>query len=142
MEAAVEWDGVAPPELMAFWRQYNVPAELLPAADVAREEARFFRVTAKGRENAKATAAGLALLKAQPVAALPGFHSVSASVGLSSTELYEKGCIMGCDLSSGAALQRGLGVHPGHHVLDLCCAPGVKMLMLSELVGTDVSARI
>ncbi len=125
--------GPVPPELVAFWREYNVPAELLPKA---ADDTRFCRVTRKAAQDEAGVAAGLAELGAQPVGpAVPGFYRMSAKVGLSSSLLYEQGRVMGCDLSSGAAVLLGLDVQPGHHVLDLCCAPGVKMLLMSELVG-------
>jgi hypothetical protein len=130
-----EGDGGVPPELAAFWREYNVPDELLPKA-ATEEDVRYFRLTRKAADDEAGLAAGLAELGAQPVGpGLPGFYRMSANVGLSSSVLYEQGRVMGCDLSSGAAVLLGLDVQPGHHVLDLCCAPGMKMLLMSELVG-------
>jgi len=48
-------------------------------------------------------------------------------------------------VSSGAVV-RALNCHPGHHILDLCCAPGSKLCMLGDeinhtgsLTGVDVS---
>lgn len=49
------------------------------------------------------------------------------------------GAIYGMDVSSGAAVC-ALGVRPGDHCLDLCCAPGAKLCMLAELAGASGSA--
>jgi 16S rRNA C967 or C1407 C5-methylase (RsmB/RsmF family) len=70
---------------------------------------------------------------------LPGTVKIA---GLSS---YETGSIYGIDLSSGFAVE-ALGVEPGMHTLDLCCAPGAKLCMIADkmelkgkLVAVDVN---
>ena len=119
-----------PEELLAFWRANNVPAELIP---VAMESHRFFRVTALG-----AKVAGLDKALRQHGAVPTGIARVwqiDAKQGLSGWPEYGRGEVAGCDLSSAAAMELGLEAEEGHHVLDLCCAPGVKMLMACEKTG-------
>ena len=119
-----------PVELLAFWRVHNVPAELIPAV---METNRFFRVTALG-----AKVAGLDKALRQHGAVPTGVANVwqiDAKQGLSSWPEYGRGEVAGCDLSSAAAVELGLAVEDGHHVLDMCCSPGVKMLMACEKTG-------
>jgi 16S rRNA C967 or C1407 C5-methylase (RsmB/RsmF family) len=45
-----------------------------------------------------------------------------------------QGLALGQDISSAVAVH-ALDVQAGHHVLDMCCAPGGKMCLMAELVG-------
>lgn len=47
------------------------------------------------------------------------------------TEMYISGKLYGIDISSAAAVV-ALGVSNGNHILDLCCAPGAKLAMISD----------
>ncbi|CAG8474348.1 9415_t:CDS:10 [Diversispora eburnea] len=44
--------------------------------------------------------------------------------------------IYGIDLSSGIAV-KSLDIQPNDHILDLCCAPGAKLCMISDLLGIN-----
>ena len=55
-------------------------------------------------------------------------------MSMTGSPLYTEGHVFGIDVSSGAAVHV-LGVQPTDHVLDLCCAPGAKLCMLSKLTG-------
>ncbi|KAF4750339.1 hypothetical protein FOZ63_032632 [Perkinsus olseni] len=66
----------------------------------------------------------------------PKFFSIPADTQMSSLSLYKEGRLFGLDVSSASAVFALLGEHgpkPDSAVLDLCCAPGTKLLMLSEL---------
>ncbi|XP_063933566.1 probable 28S rRNA (cytosine(4447)-C(5))-methyltransferase [Zophobas morio] len=65
---------------------------------------------------------------------LLSFYELPSNVKIASSQLYKEGKIYGIDLSSGAAVY-ALNVQIGHHCLDLCCAPGAKLCMLSDAVG-------
>ena len=86
---------------------------------------------------------------------LHGFYALPADFSLSKSPCFREGRVYGQDVSSGAAAaalvsdrydtEKG-SVPPGNcHVLDLCCAPGLKLCALSDalpgaqLTGVDIS---
>eukprot|EP00997_Jenningsia_sp_PLL12_P009655 NODE_665_length_1529_cov_65.807432_g545_i0.p1 GENE.NODE_665_length_1529_cov_65.807432_g545_i0~~NODE_665_length_1529_cov_65.807432_g545_i0.p1 ORF type:complete len:387 (-),score=86.86 NODE_665_length_1529_cov_65.807432_g545_i0:219-1379(-) len=84
-----------------------------------------------------------------PVPWLPeGFYSMDRAVSLQSTEAYQGGRVHGMDASSAVPVL-ALGLRKGDHALDMCCAPGGKMLLAADLLwklgggevtGVDASA--
>lgn len=44
------------------------------------------------------------------------------------------GSVYGIDASSGAVV-KALEPQPGDNILDLCCAPGAKLCMISDVMG-------
>ncbi|KAI9143944.1 S-adenosyl-L-methionine-dependent methyltransferase, partial [Paraphysoderma sedebokerense] len=66
---------------------------------------------------------------------LDGFYSIEGDVKIVNSELYKEGKIFGIDISSAVAV-KALGPESDDHVLDLCCAPGAKLLMISNLQET------
>ncbi|KAJ1826382.1 hypothetical protein LPJ56_002202 [Coemansia sp. RSA 2599] len=69
------------------------------------------------------------------VAGVPGFLAIAdPSVKLSQLTASRDKRIVGIDVSSGIAAL-SLSVEPGDNVLDLCCAPGAKLLYLAEMVA-------
>lgn len=75
---------------------------------------------------------------------IPGFFQLSGEASLANSELYKLGKIYGVDLSSGMTVS-ALEIQPQDSVLDLCCAPGMKLGMLAEVcksvVGVDVNEK-
>ncbi|PIA29875.1 hypothetical protein AQUCO_05800153v1 [Aquilegia coerulea] len=69
---------------------------------------------------------------------LPGFYSIPPHIQIASTESYKQGKMYGMDAASGAAVF-ALNVSSGDHVLDLCAAPGAKLCMLLDLLGSSGS---
>eukprot|EP00300_Choanocystis_sp_HF-7_P019615 c20391_g1_i1.p1 GENE.c20391_g1_i1~~c20391_g1_i1.p1 ORF type:complete len:479 (+),score=101.04 c20391_g1_i1:23-1459(+) len=71
-------------------------------------------------------------------------HSSSAqqSLAFSRCPGYLKGYLFGMDAASAAAVI-ALQLNPTHHVLDICCAPGMKLSMISDfaktVTGVDIS---
>lgn len=49
---------------------------------------------------------------------------------------YKDHAIFGIDLSSAIAVQ-ALDIQPDDQVLDLCCAPGAKLCMISNILGKE-----
>eukprot|EP00929_Paragymnodinium_shiwhaense_P097633 TRINITY_DN59272_c0_g1_i1.p1 TRINITY_DN59272_c0_g1~~TRINITY_DN59272_c0_g1_i1.p1 ORF type:complete len:520 (-),score=74.34 TRINITY_DN59272_c0_g1_i1:676-2109(-) len=68
-----------------------------------------------------------------------------SDVNLSRSDGYKSGALFGMDAASAAAVL-ALEAERGHNVLDLCCAPGAKLVYLAErlrgegrLVGVDIA---
>lgn len=76
--------------------------------------------------------------KLEKVVWLPGFFAIPPHVQIASTEAYRLGKIYGMDAASGAAVI-ALDVSSGDHILDLCAAPGAKLCMLSDILGSSGS---
>uniref|UniRef100_A0A804RCV3 SAM-dependent MTase RsmB/NOP-type domain-containing protein n=1 Tax=Zea mays TaxID=4577 RepID=A0A804RCV3_MAIZE len=69
---------------------------------------------------------------------LPGFYAIPPEIQIAGSKAYQQGKIYGIDAASGAAIL-ALDVRPGNHVLDLCAAPGAKLCMLADTLGTTGS---
>ncbi|KAL3821410.1 hypothetical protein ACJIZ3_007315 [Penstemon smallii] len=69
---------------------------------------------------------------------LPNFYYLPPDVGIARTNAYQQGKIYGIDAASGAAVL-ALDISPGDHVLDLCAAPGAKLCMILDLLGSSGS---
>ena len=54
---------------------------------------------------------------------------------------YKNGLISGMDISSAVAVH-ALSIQPNDHVLDLCCAPGGKLLFISDLQGASGTGTV
>ncbi|XP_031479816.1 uncharacterized protein LOC116250323 [Nymphaea colorata] len=67
---------------------------------------------------------------------LPGFFAIASQIQIARSKVYCEGKIYGIDAASGAAIT-ALNVLPGDHILDLCAAPGAKLCMLAELLGSS-----
>ncbi|GAA5800496.1 hypothetical protein HPULCUR_005927 [Helicostylum pulchrum] len=55
---------------------------------------------------------------------------------ISDISAYKEHAIFGIDLSSAIAVE-ALGLEKDDQVLDLCCAPGAKLCMISNILGRD-----
>jgi 16S rRNA C967 or C1407 C5-methylase (RsmB/RsmF family) len=62
--------------------------------------------------------------------------ALDPSASLSSTRLWKEGKILGVDLSSIVAVH-ALELDSNDRFLDLCCAPGVKLSIASDIIGAD-----
>ncbi|KAF0935484.1 hypothetical protein E2562_033625 [Oryza meyeriana var. granulata] len=69
---------------------------------------------------------------------LPDFYAIPPEVQIAGSKAYQQGKIYGIDAASGAAIL-ALDVQPGDHVLDLCAAPGAKLCMLADMLGSTGS---
>lgn len=67
---------------------------------------------------------------------LDGFYQITAEAGFqfSKSRLYRSGLLLPMDLNSGLAVSL-LDLKPSDHVLDLCCAPGGKMVLVGLIQG-------
>jgi 16S rRNA C967 or C1407 C5-methylase (RsmB/RsmF family) len=63
---------------------------------------------------------------------------VGRAFKFSSSELYRAGKLLPMDLSSGLAVFL-LNLRPSDHLLDLCCAPGGKLVLASHLQAASIA---
>ncbi|KAJ2455918.1 hypothetical protein GGF42_003349 [Coemansia sp. RSA 2424] len=126
-----------PPSFCEFLRDNHIDPAVY---DTARKLPRYVRIV---RYRQKSTQdiddlvqqiqadAGCRVCKVDGV---PGFIEIeNQAVRLSLISAYNNGDIVGMDVSSGIAAL-ALSVEPGDNVLDLCCAPGAKLLLLADLL--------
>lgn len=71
---------------------------------------------------------------------LPKMFQLEQDRGIASTSSYKRGLIYGIDLASAFAVH-ALNLKPGHHALDLCCAPGAKLCMMAETVANNAHSK-
>jgi 16S rRNA C967 or C1407 C5-methylase (RsmB/RsmF family) len=147
-------------ELASFYESHNINLDSLLGEG---STIRFIRINP--RFDAAET---LALLPdARPIPWLHcrfGFYGIPSGIKLRQSECFRSGRVYGMDVSSGVAVAvlfstlydkepLKTSVLAPRRVLDLCCAPGLKLCMLADLlleensgstvVGVDVSqARI
>ncbi|KAM3394485.1 putative protein isoform X2 [Capsicum galapagoense] len=76
--------------------------------------------------------------KLERVCWLPNFYHLPPDVRIASSKAYQEGKIYGIDAASGAAVS-ALDISVGDHVLDLCAAPGAKLCMMLDILGSSGS---
>jgi hypothetical protein len=124
-------------------------ADALSAALTATSSGpRFIRAVSRGDSDSLISLAELSDQLGCTVAEccwLPGVFVAEGTAKLHSCAAFAEGRVAGVDAGSAAAAYL-LDPQPGECVLDLCCAPGTKLLVLSELMqrtgwlcGVDVS---
>ncbi|KAJ2742965.1 hypothetical protein GGI20_004098 [Coemansia sp. BCRC 34301] len=129
-----------PPLFREFLRDNHIDASVY---DTSRKLPRYVRIT-QYREKSKQFIDELvqqiqadAGCRARKVDSVPGFIEIeNQAVRLSLVSAYNNGDIVGMDVSSGIAAL-ALSVEPGDNVLDLCCAPGAKLLLLADLLDNS-----
>ena len=91
--------------------------------------------------HALAQALGVAADAVAPVAWLPAhyrFYAVEGdAVRIAHTSMYRSGELYGVDAASGAAVAALLGAKwggRGENVLEICCAPGAKLMLISDVM--------
>lgn len=67
---------------------------------------------------------------------LDGFYRLSGDVRIANCSAFKNGKFYGIDVSSGVAVH-ALEVAKDDHILDLCCAPGMKLCYIADLQGSD-----
>ncbi|CAB5192698.1 unnamed protein product [Rhizophagus irregularis] len=89
----------------------------------------------------------LSCTRIQKVPNFPHFFSLPSVTKIANSSAYKQGKIFGIDLSSAIAIY-SLDIHPNDHILDLCCAPGAKLCLISNILdnvgigtitGVDIS---
>ncbi|KAJ2487306.1 hypothetical protein IWW37_005305 [Coemansia sp. RSA 2050] len=126
-----------PPSFCAFLRDNHIDASVY---STSRKLPRYVRII-QYRQRSKDFVDDLvqqiqadAGCNVAKVGSVPGFIEIAdQGVRLSQIRAYINGDIVGMDVSSGIAAL-ALSVEPGDNVLDLCCAPGAKLLLLADLL--------
>ncbi|KAG2576546.1 hypothetical protein PVAP13_6NG029500 [Panicum virgatum] len=123
-----------PPAFLEFLSENGLdPAVYSTAATIPR----YIRLK-PGMESQIAEIEGELKCGLEKVSWLPGFYTIPPQVQIAGTKAYQQGKIYGIDAASGAAIL-ALDVRPGDHVLDLCAAPGAKLCMLADMLGSTGS---
>ncbi|KAG1469050.1 hypothetical protein G6F56_003488 [Rhizopus delemar] len=133
-------------QLPDSFRKFLDDNSIDPAIYTVTHLPRYFRINTHLPEDKRPT---LEDLKKQlntdqvhKVKGIDNFYSVQlADVRLSDTPVtvenrYKERAIFGIDLSSAIAVE-ALFIKKDDQVLDLCCAPGAKLCMISNLFGRD-----
>ncbi|EGC37643.1 hypothetical protein DICPUDRAFT_76769 [Dictyostelium purpureum] len=126
-----------PKEFIEFLNNNDIPLDSYNVKDIPR----FIRIKQKEYENSKDKNLFIKSIeedlgtKLIPIKWLPYFYKFeNSNATISSTKSYKSGIIYGMDASSGAAIL-ALNPKPGDNVLDICCAPGTKLCMISDMLG-------
>lgn len=138
-----------PEEFLAFLRENDIDVRVFQSPPTLR----YVRLNSRSPPSLSDFAHELQSLNphtsvsVSPVPWLPDFYSVPAAAKIASTSAYKHGEIYGMDASSAVPVAL-LGITPGDEVLDLCCAPGMKLLFAAEMLqgrgsvtGVDISAE-
>ncbi|KAJ2470045.1 hypothetical protein GGI02_003194 [Coemansia sp. RSA 2322] len=133
-----------PPSFCAFLQENHIDAAVYSNSCQLPRYVRILRYRRQSQTEIDALVRKIhadAGCRVSEVVGVPGFIEIAnQSVRLSQLGAYINGDIAGMDVSSGIAAQ-ALSVEPGHHVLDLCCAPGAKLLLLAELLSTTPASE-
>ncbi|MES1907505.1 MAG: hypothetical protein MHM6MM_000612 [Cercozoa sp. M6MM] len=73
-------------------------------------------------------------------APLSDFFQLDGRVGVARLPSFRSGRLYGMDAASAIAVLT-LDVRRGHHVLDLCCAPGMKLCMMADTLSVGTGAQ-
>ncbi|KAJ2452151.1 hypothetical protein EV183_003133 [Coemansia sp. RSA 2336] len=131
-----------PPEFLAFLKENHIDPAIYE-----KQQPRFVRILRFSQRTASEIAdlveqiASDAQCPASLIPNINGFVRIdNPDIKLNQLEAYKAGEIMGIDISSGIAAL-SLDIEPGNNILDLCCAPGAKLLLLAELLGLDRATK-
>ncbi|KAJ2847955.1 hypothetical protein IWW36_003577 [Coemansia brasiliensis] len=126
-----------PPAYLAFLKENHIDPKIYEKQKLQPRYARILRFNQRTLSEITKLIEQIASEAQCAVALVPsirGFLRINDPlVKLNQLEAYKAGDIMGIDISSGVAAM-SLDVRPGDNVLDLCCAPGAKLLFLAELL--------
>lgn len=140
------------PELKAFYESHSVNVESLLVENDA--SVRFIRLNPRFDKTET-----LSLFQEAKPMSIPwlhdkfGFYAIPGSIKLQQSESFRSGRVYGMDVSSGAAVAVLLSSlydkepqfeeRPApRRVLDICCAPGLKLCMISDLLGDNNSTVV
>ncbi|KAJ2752543.1 hypothetical protein GGI19_003758 [Coemansia pectinata] len=131
-----------PPSFCAFLRDNHIDAEVYNTSRQLPRYVRIIRYHQRSKHYIDELVQQIqadAGCKVSKVDSVPGFIEIAdQAIRLSQISAYNNGDIVGMDVSSGIAAL-AMSVEPGDNVLDLCCAPGAKLLLLADLLDNHRS---
>jgi 16S rRNA C967 or C1407 C5-methylase (RsmB/RsmF family) len=68
-----------------------------------------------------------------------GFYSLPSDCKISGLKPFQDGLIHGMDLASAVAVH-ALDIQPQDHILDICCAPGTKLRLISDMLSVGLGS--
>ncbi|KAJ2280717.1 hypothetical protein EV176_000869, partial [Coemansia sp. RSA 451] len=129
-----------PPNFLAFLEENHIDVDVY---NVQKDLPRYVRILRFSQKSACEVCELVQQIRTDAkcdvseVDGVPGFLRIAnQDTKLSQLRAYVAGDIIGMDVSSGIAAL-SLSVEPGDNVLDLCCAPGAKLLLLAELLAIN-----
>ncbi|KAJ1977272.1 hypothetical protein H4R35_002364 [Dimargaris xerosporica] len=133
-------------QMPASFKQFLTANAIPPSLyDDCRELPRYFRLSPRLTEaEAAQICSDIAVTFAtsvHPAPGVPGFWYTPKAIKLSACAGYQRGQVYGIDVTSGLAVL-ALDLEPSDHVLDLCCAPGAKLCMVSDILGDSGSGTV
>eukprot|EP00002_Diphylleia_rotans_P014452 TRINITY_DN2817_c0_g1_i3.p1 TRINITY_DN2817_c0_g1~~TRINITY_DN2817_c0_g1_i3.p1 ORF type:complete len:298 (-),score=45.93 TRINITY_DN2817_c0_g1_i3:276-1169(-) len=117
-----------PPRFCSFLKENGMDQDVYEAKSIPR----YIRMV-KGHDDVSLVEQQIGT-RLEPVPWMPRFFALPHDFRIVDTLPYRNGMIFGMDVSSAAAVD-ALDLQEGDDVLDLCCAPGAKLLLISEIVG-------
>lgn len=135
--------------LKAFYESHSVSVDSILGDESSSSQHRFIRLNPQmdEKETLSLLAKEISPATPRPIPWLNGFgfYAVPASVKLSQSECFRSGRVYGMDVSSGAAVAVLMSnkydadkstekSDSSRRVLDLCCAPGLKLCMLADML--------
>ncbi|CAH9098557.1 unnamed protein product [Cuscuta epithymum] len=135
MDVEVDSSSVPLPEaFLDFLNQNGLDSSLYASSDSIP---RYVRLKPGNEADVEAIEVDIGC-KLQKVFWLPNFYCLAPHVKIASSKAYQNGMIYGIDAASGAAVL-ALDISSGDHVLDLCAAPGAKLCMILDSLGSSGS---
>ncbi|CAO3697822.1 unnamed protein product [Rhizopus microsporus] len=128
-------------QLPSSFKKFLDDNSINPAIYTVVDLPRYFRINTGLPKEKRPTLEGLREQfktdQVQEIKGIKGFFSVKLdNVRLSDTQAYKESAIFGIDVSSAIAVE-ALSITQDDQVLDLCCAPGAKLCMISNLLGKE-----
>lgn len=129
-----------PEALMKFCERYDIDPETYLNPKIAPRYIWLNPLAPDPIEPSPESVARALSLSSPPpsVAGLPGWFALDSNTSIAQLEQYKSGRVFAADAASGVAVAV-LDVQPGHHVLDVCAAPGAKLAMSAVKVGAEGS---
>ncbi|RUS18102.1 hypothetical protein BC937DRAFT_89149, partial [Endogone sp. FLAS-F59071] len=133
-----------PPAFLSFLEQNEIDPSVYAVTDLPRYVRLNTALPQADWPTAHQLQSQLNARRVWQVEGVEGFFGIELaeeSARIFDCAAYKDAQIFGIDVSSGIAVH-ALDIHPDDHILDLCCAPGAKLCMISNLLTTIGSGTV